>query len=137
MAYEAIFATTSVTHGTTTLEGATHFSCSAVAAVMEDNNTKGLAEQRVANRRINVTVWGKDPSQLDALAEAAAANLIVVCVKTAGAAMTITIKNVVFNAPCDINSPMIDQGGNVPTFPMNGVAEWGAADTWALMRAIT
>ncbi len=136
MAYVAIFATTSITH-TSLIEGATHFSCGAVVAAMEDNNIKGLAEQRVANRRLNVTIWGKDAAALDALAEAAAANLVVVCVKSGGGAMTITIKNVVFNAPCEMSSPMIDQGGNVPSFAIQGVAQWGAADTWALMRAIT
>jgi len=84
--------------------------------------------------RIDVTLFGRDPSALRALVGAAATNLVATTKGDAGAAETETIKSVVFHSyggPYEVRSR--EDGGMVQAWSIRGTAQWGADDTLALM----
>jgi hypothetical protein len=85
-------------------------------------------------QRIDVELYGNNPNALRALVAATAANLVIGQKGEAGANEKHTIKNVYFTdftGPLEIRDP--DSGGPIPMYGVRGTAEWGAADTLALM----
>ena len=134
-----IYATTSVVHGSTTVNAATHAAMNLSAVKALDPGpagSPGPADEVTTDKNVAVTIFAMDPSELQSLVDAAAANLVITYVGAAGAAATITVNNVKFcDPPTPINVPRKDAGGQVPVCSINGRAQWGASDTWALMVA--
>lgn len=134
-----IHAAKSVAHGATTIASATHFSVATSSVKSADPGpagSPGLADEQVTDRDIAVTIFARDVDELLALVEAAAANLVLGTYKEAGAAGTITIKNVKFNDPPSLDGPAKDSGAPAGTFSISGRAQWAAEDTWALMLVL-
>lgn len=131
-----IYAAKSVTHGIVSIGSATNFGIATSATKARDPgcvDSPGPAEEITVDRHIAVTIFARDPAELMALVEAAAANLVVTIVGEGGATKTLTIKNVVFNDPPSVDAPAKDAGGVAGVSSISGIAEWGSADTWALM----
>lgn len=131
-----IHAAKGATHGVTAINSATHFSIATGSVKSADPGSAGspgMADEHVTDRTLTVTLFARDPAELLAIVEAAAANLVLDIVKEAGAAGTITIKNVKFNDPPSLDAPQKDSGAPAGTYSISGSAQWGAADTWALM----
>ncbi len=132
-----IYATKAVTIGAAAVACATHvgIQVSSVKAVDPGPaGSPGMAEEVVTDHGLGVTIFGMDPSQLQGFCEAAAANVVITYVGEGGADKTLTLKNVAFNDPAGpIDVPRKDAGGQVPTMAITGRAQWGVADTWALM----
>lgn len=131
-----IYAAKTVTHGIAAINSATHFGIATSSTKARDPGcagSPGPAEEITTDRHIAVTIFARDPDELMDLVEAAAANFVGVVVGEGGADKTLTIKNVVFNDPPSIDAPAKDTGGVAGVSSISGVAEWGAADTWALM----
>ena len=84
--------------------------------------------------RIDIELFGRDPSALRALVGAQATNLVLTTKGDGGLAATETIKNVVFHSyggPYEVRSR--EDGGVVSAWSILGTAQWGANDTLALM----
>jgi len=84
--------------------------------------------------RIDIELFGRDPSALRALVGAAATNLVLTTKGDAGLPETETIKNVVFHSyggPYQVRSR--EDGGTVRAWSILGTAEWTDNDTLALM----
>ena len=132
-----IYATKSVTIGASAVDCATHVGIQAGSVKATDPGpagSPGMAEEVVTDRSLGVTIFGMDPDQLQGFVEAAAANVVITYIGEGGVDKTITIKSVAFNdPPGPIDVPRKDAGGQVPTMGISGRANWGSADTWALM----
>lgn len=131
-----VYVAKKVEHGATTIASATHFATATSAVKAVDPGpagSPGIAEEITTHRDIIVTIFGYDPDELRSLVEAAAANFVGTYIGEAGADKTLTIKDVVFNDPPSMVAPAKDAGGAAGVFSITGRAEWGAADTWALM----
>jgi hypothetical protein len=84
--------------------------------------------------RIDIELFGRDPSALRALVGAAATNLVMTTKGDAGLAETETIKSVKFHSfggPYQVRSR--EDGGVVQAWSIRGTAQWGPTDTLALM----
>ncbi len=136
-----IFAATSATHNVTAIVSATHFAIRKGSTKAIDPGvagTPGPADEIVTNRSIEVTVFGEDPDELMGFVEAAAANFVGGYLGAAGAAKTVTVKNVKFNdPPQEVAFPFKDSGASAGTFSITGKGQWGASDTFALMEVHT
>jgi len=132
------FMCTDAKHPTVAIGGVRAASIQASGVSGEDPGPAGVAggpaKVLLQTQRIEVTLLGNNPNALRDLVGAAAANLLIGCKGLAGAAEVITIKSVYFTdflGQLDIRDP--DTGGPLPMFGVRGVAEWGVADTLALM----
>jgi len=132
-----IYAAKGAVHGATTIASATHVGIRSTSVKGIDPGAAGapgMVEEVVTDRSVEVTVFAMDPSELQSLCEAAAANLVVTVVGQGAADKTITIKNIQFNdPPGPIDAPRRDAGGKVPSVGITARGQWGAVDTWATM----
>ena len=132
------FMCTDAKHPTVAVGGVRAASIVTSGVVGEDPGPAGAAggpaEVLLQKQRIEVTLLGNNPNALRALIGATAADLVIGCKGAAGANEKHTIKKVYFTdfvGQLDIRDP--DTGGPLPMFGVRGVAQWGAADTLALM----
>ena len=139
MAGERIHALTEAKHPTTAIDGVTHAAIVPSTVPSRDPGgagSPGVAETMVNDSGVDVILWGMDYAALLALIGAAAANLVLGIKGQAGAAETITVKNVYFDSvPAQIDLKAKDAGGKVPTCAVKGTGQWGASDTLATMIA--
>ena len=136
MAKELIHAATRVEHNSVDVEGATHWSFSLDTVVSTDQGDAaepGMVEEVITHYSLSVTIFSEDPFVLLGLIGDAAANLVCGYKGAGGVAKKVTFKNVQFTGGVVANAKAKDAGGNVPTHSLTGRAEWGAADTIALM----
>ena len=136
MAKELIHAATRVEHNSVDVEGATHWSFSLDTVVSTDQGDAaepGMVEEVITHYSLSVTIYSQDPHVLLGLIGDAAANLVLGYKGANGTAKKITIKNVQFTGGVDASAKAKDAGGNVVPYSLTGRAEWGAADTIALM----
>ncbi|HUW99676.1 MAG TPA: hypothetical protein VMY35_01755 [Phycisphaerae bacterium] len=131
-----IHATKSVVHGETTIASATNWAINRDVVSSVDPGPAGSpgdADEITTQKVILVTIFAMDEDELVALLDATAANLVLGYYGEAGAAKTKTVKNVKFTKPPSPVAPAKDSGIPAGAFAITGRAQWGAADTWALM----
>jgi len=136
MAKEVIHAATRVEFNSVDVEGATHWGYSLVPVASTDPGdaaAPGEVEKVITQYRLGVTVYSQDDMVLLGLIGAAAANLVCGYKGAGGTLKKRTFKNVQFTGGVAANAKARDAGGNVPAFSLTGDAEWGDADTVALM----
>jgi len=96
------------------------------------------AEQQIQRQDIKVELFGKDPSALQALIGAAAANAVISYKGDAGANKTCTAKSVYFTEFGQVEFRDPDQGGKVVAgHSAGGYCNWGDSDTLTTMLSFT
>lgn len=131
-----VHAAKSIVHGETTIASATNWSIDRAAVSSLDvgpAGSPGPADEITTHKDIIVTIFAMDEDELVALLDATAANAVLGYYGEAGAAKTKTVKNVKFTQPPSPAAPPKDSGVPAGAFAIAGRAQWGAADTWALM----
>lgn len=135
---DRIYTLTSATFGAD-VPDVTHAGISPGTTVKTDpgpGDNPGPADQVVTDKRMAVTLYGLKYASLLALVGAVAANLVLNVKGLAGAAETITLKNVYFSGvPQEIPVARKDEAGSPAIFAVSGQCNWGAADTFATMMA--
>jgi len=136
---DRIFRARSAKHPTDAIDGITHARVIAgTPAVFTDPGdaaAPGPAEVQVGGGAgVRVELYGVNPIDLLALVGAASANVVIGIKAEDGANELITVKSVVFAGEiAAMEIPRNDQGGPIAPYGVFGLAEWGAADTYALM----
>jgi len=137
MAGEVVYKLRHAKHPTVAIAGVTHAGIdiqTSSARDPGDAGAPGTEETQLTDRRILVTLYGKELAALTALLGAAAANLVLGYTGAAGANEKLTLKNVAFTEVGQgLALPAKDAGGNAPVAAVRGEAEWGVSDTFALM----
>lgn len=132
----SIFACRYVKKNTTAIAGATHASFNRKTVEVVDPGpagSPGTAMSAVTDREVTVTVYGLDHSELAALVESTAENVVIGYIGTTGN-RKMTIKDVQFTTfPQEVQTPAKDAGGKTPIYAIAGRAKWGSADTFATM----
>ncbi len=135
---DRIFTCRGASHNAVDVDGVTHGSYTASPGQpmidQGDAAAPGPAEVQNGKNNLTVQVFGLNQNTLLALLAAASADLVLKTKGLSGANEKVTVKSVKFTRFLGaVNVPRPDGGGTTQAYGIEGIAEWGASDTWATM----